>query len=112
MIEAGVAVIAICLPSLSPLLGHRSVQSLVGSVRSAISLHSLASRHAGGSGGSNGPKDSRHGNQNSPEFNRDTINDTQAKIYEPSIDKVKIQMKPESRTESVPSLPRLHPAHV
>lgn len=52
MIEAGIATIAICLPTLQSLLSNSSVQSIVASVRSAISLESLRSRASGGSRGS------------------------------------------------------------
>jgi len=44
MIEAGIAVIAICVPTLRTLIAARSVQSLVTSVRSKLSLDSLHSR--------------------------------------------------------------------
>ena len=49
MIEAGLAVIAICLPILQALLTRGSVQSMVASVRSAISLQSMRSHSSHGS---------------------------------------------------------------
>lgn len=47
MLEAGTAVIAICLPTLKPLVVPRSVNSLVASVRSVVSLESLRARSSG-----------------------------------------------------------------
>jgi hypothetical protein len=55
MIEAGLALIACCLPVLKPLVTERGVQSVINSVRSAISLQSLPN----GSNGSKGSKGSR-----------------------------------------------------
>ncbi|KAL2043609.1 hypothetical protein N7G274_003916 [Stereocaulon virgatum] len=49
MIEAGLAVIAVCLPTLQTLLTRGSVQSLVASVRSAISLRSMRLHSSHGS---------------------------------------------------------------
>ena len=46
MIEAGLAVIAACLPTLRPLFGKISVDSIVNSVRSALSLDSLRSQRS------------------------------------------------------------------
>ncbi len=40
-VEAGVAVIAACLPTLRPLVLGHSVDSLVGSIRSVLSLNSI-----------------------------------------------------------------------
>ncbi len=40
-VEAGAAVIAACLPTLRPLVLGHSVDSLVGSIRSALSLNSI-----------------------------------------------------------------------
>lgn len=40
-VEAGIAVITACLPSIRPLFHRKSLESLVNSLRSAISLHSL-----------------------------------------------------------------------
>lgn len=45
MMEMGVAMIAICLPTLRPLFRSWSLESIVRSVRSAISLGSLGSGH-------------------------------------------------------------------
>ena len=45
MMEIGVAMIAICLPTLRPILQNRSLESVVRSVRSAISLRSMGSDH-------------------------------------------------------------------
>jgi hypothetical protein len=44
MIEAGLAMIACCLPTLKPLISEHGIQSAIASVRSAISLHSLGNR--------------------------------------------------------------------
>jgi hypothetical protein len=41
MLEAGLALIAACLPSVYVLSARRSLQSIIASVRSAISLHSI-----------------------------------------------------------------------
>lgn len=40
-VEAGVAVIAACLPTLKPLVHGRAAESVVNSLRSALSLHSV-----------------------------------------------------------------------
>lgn len=40
-VEAGVAVIAACLPTLRPLFLKGSIDSLIGSIRSVLSLNSL-----------------------------------------------------------------------
>ena len=45
MIEAGLAVIAACLPTLRFLIGKVSLHSMVNSVRSALSLGSMHSQH-------------------------------------------------------------------
>jgi len=42
-IEVGVAIIAACLPTLRPLFNHHSPESLIGSIRSKLSLNSLRS---------------------------------------------------------------------
>lgn len=47
MIELGVGMIAICLPTLRPLFRGWSPESIIRSIRSALSLRSL---HSGGSG--------------------------------------------------------------
>jgi len=60
MIEAGLALIACCLPVLKPLVTGRGVQSVINSVRSAISLQSLSHR-SNGSGGSKGSKTTKPG---------------------------------------------------
>ena len=49
MVELGVGIIAICLPTLRPLFRGWSPESILRSIRSALSLRSL---HSGGSGGS------------------------------------------------------------
>ena len=41
--EAGVAVIAACLPTIKPLIHGRAAESVVNSVRSALSLQSMGS---------------------------------------------------------------------
>ena len=46
MIEAGLAIIAACLPTLRSLVGKVSLDSIVNSVRSALSLHSLPSQRS------------------------------------------------------------------
>jgi hypothetical protein len=51
MVELGVGMIAICLPILRPLFAGWSVEKIVQSVRSAISLRSLGS-HQGSHGSS------------------------------------------------------------
>jgi hypothetical protein len=51
MIEAGIAVIAICLPTLKPLVVPGTVNSLVASVRSMVSLESLRVRASGNTRG-------------------------------------------------------------
>ena len=64
MLEAGLALIACCLPTLNALLIQKSVDSIVRSVRSAISLGSLrpdGTRGSGGSKKSNGSKGSKGG---------------------------------------------------
>ena len=43
MAELGVGMVAICLPTLRPLLVSWSIEKVIQSVRSVISLHSLAS---------------------------------------------------------------------
>lgn len=45
MLELGVGMIAICLPTLRPLFRDWSPESIVRSIRSALSLHSI---HSGG----------------------------------------------------------------
>lgn len=40
-VEAGVAVVAACLPTLRPLLFGKSIDSLIGSIRSMLSLNSI-----------------------------------------------------------------------
>lgn len=56
LIEAALALIASCLPTLSVLAKHRAVQSVINSARSAISLRSIRSHgsnsHSSGSRGS------------------------------------------------------------
>ena len=49
MIEAGLAIIASCLPTLQTLVAKDSIQSMVASIRSAISLESLRSHSSRGS---------------------------------------------------------------
>ena len=44
IIEASLNIVAACLPTLGPLLAKFSLESVVRSVRSAISLHSIRSR--------------------------------------------------------------------
>lgn len=44
MIQMGVAVIVACLPTLRPLFHGLSVESVVRSIRSAVSLHSMRSK--------------------------------------------------------------------
>ena len=44
MIEAGIALIACCLPVLKPLVADRGLGSVVASVRSVISLPSIRSQ--------------------------------------------------------------------
>ena len=51
MVELGVGMIAICLPTLRPLFAGWSPESIIRSIRSAISLRSF---HSGGSKGSKG----------------------------------------------------------
>ena len=46
MVELGVGMIAICLPTLRPLFHGWSPESIISSIRSALSLRSL---HSGGS---------------------------------------------------------------
>lgn len=46
MIEAGLAIIATCLPTLHFLVRKASLDSIINSVRSAISLHSIHSQHS------------------------------------------------------------------
>jgi len=45
MLELGIAMIASCLPILRPLFNNFSPESVINSVRSALSLHSLGSRN-------------------------------------------------------------------
>ena len=49
MVEAGLAIIASCLPTLQALVAKDSIQSMVASIRSAISLQSLRSHSSRGS---------------------------------------------------------------
>ena len=49
MIEAGLAIIATCLPTLQALFVRSSLQSMVASVRSIISLQSMRSHSSRGS---------------------------------------------------------------
>ena len=44
LLEAGLALIAACLPSLSVLFAKRSLASVISSVRSALSLRSLRNK--------------------------------------------------------------------
>lgn len=44
MMEMGVAVIAVCLPTLRPLFRDWSLESIIKSVRSAVSLRSMGRR--------------------------------------------------------------------
>lgn len=44
--EAGIAVIVACLPTLNFLLGKRQLTSLINSIRSAISLESIRSNRS------------------------------------------------------------------
>jgi hypothetical protein len=46
VVEVNAALIACCLPVLRPLFSHRGLESVVNSIRSALSLHSLQSRHS------------------------------------------------------------------
>ena len=46
MIEAGLAIIAACLPTLRFLVGKLSLSSMVNSIRSAFSLGSLRSQYS------------------------------------------------------------------
>ena len=48
-VEAGVGVIAACLPTFKPLLSKRTAESIVNSVRSKLSLDSLKSSKRQGS---------------------------------------------------------------
>ena len=43
MMEMGVAMIAVCLPTLRPLFRNWSLESIIRSVRSAVSLRSMGS---------------------------------------------------------------------
>lgn len=54
MLEASIGIISACLITLRPAFRGWSAESVLRSVRSALSLHSFRSR------GSNGSKDSRH----------------------------------------------------
>ena len=49
MVELGVGMIAICLPTFRPIFKGWSPESIVRSVRSIISLRSVSSHHSGGS---------------------------------------------------------------
>ena len=44
-IEAGLALLAACLPSLSTLFARASIASIIRSVRSVLSLHSISSQN-------------------------------------------------------------------
>ena len=46
MIEAGLSIIAACLPTLRYLFGSVALEQIVRSVRSTFSLSSLSSRHS------------------------------------------------------------------
>lgn len=52
MLEAGLALIACCLPTLKSLITKQGLQSAVNSVRSAVSLHSINPASSHGSTGS------------------------------------------------------------
>lgn len=60
MIQMGMAVTVACLPTLGPLFRGVSLEGIIRSIRSTISLHSLRSRGSNGSykGNNNGPKTS------------------------------------------------------
>ena len=62
MIEAGLAIIASCLPTLQSLFVRSSLQSMVASIRSVISLQSMRSHSSQGS------KRSRVGQPSHPEI--------------------------------------------
>ena len=63
MLEAGLAVIVACLPTLNFLFGKAGPATLMRSIRSMLSLHSIRSNHSNGSG-SNGRKYGRQLNDN------------------------------------------------
>ena len=55
MVELGVGIIAICLPTLRPLFRGFSPESILRSIRSALSLRSLHSSGSGGDGARRSP---------------------------------------------------------
>ncbi|KAI9648373.1 hypothetical protein NHQ30_003006 [Ciborinia camelliae] len=55
MLEVGIAMIASCLPTLRPLFHGFSPESVIRSIRSALSLHSLSSRNKSFPGATKGP---------------------------------------------------------
>lgn len=65
MIEAGLSLIAACLPTAQHIFRGHSVGSVVASVRSAISLPSIT-RSRGSGGGSGGSKGSKGSRSNKP----------------------------------------------
>lgn len=46
MVELGVGMIAICLPTFRALVTEKSIKTVIHNVRSAISLHSISRRYS------------------------------------------------------------------
>lgn len=63
LIEASLAIISACLPTLRPLFQGFSVESVIRSFRSVISLGSIRSRHSNGS---------KHGDIDSMEYRKES----------------------------------------
>ncbi|OTB01691.1 hypothetical protein M426DRAFT_14305 [Hypoxylon sp. CI-4A] len=72
MIEMGISVLAACLPTIWPLLGKVSLESMVRTVRSMLSLESLApADHENGRGDKRGGSESPGSHQNE-DFTRES----------------------------------------
>ena len=67
LIEASLAIVSACLPTLRPLFQGFSVESVIRSFRSVISLASLQSRHSNGS---------KHSNIGSAEYHKESSSST------------------------------------
>lgn len=73
-VEAGIGVLAACLPTLRPLFMGKAPESLINSLRSALSLHSL---------GSSGRRRTESNNNNSA-TNGSGVEDTSKLVYDAS----------------------------
>ena len=117
--EAGLALIASCLPTLNVLANQRALQSAIDSVRSAISLQSIRLRgspasHSSGRRGSSGTVQGQYNKLDGPGaypllLRRDAMaeitNDVQSEIKEPSLTlspgTIRVQREFETATDLV-----------